>query len=817
MPSFPSGFYAGPTEKTHNFTTFSELTLGSTTESGYTSEVPFNSSLITPVEEPCPVSSTTHLQLLSLKLPKLGLISGFLAIALSLASIFGIFGTNNYASAAELIATSPGVGSTLSAVPAQVIFGFDGPLETFGTALYVNGKRVTVGVAERGRDAQEAILGLNGLNVAGTYEVFWEATAVDKSVSSGKIRFVVKASSRKLPAEKPAPTVPATTPTLPVNPLPGEAPINQGGTSSASAPPLSANPAAAGAEVTPATQNPAAVTPAATPTPDPAATPTQITIVVTTIVNTPTNPARPTRAPRATKAPKSIPPETTGSTATLANEATVPSATATTNNGTPSRQRPAGTTADPTVPAALVPVSKVKVKGTSIIADDPVLPAKAATTPTLELSNPSVAKPSEKASKSAQPTKPANPTKLDAPKISVPATGSAEIVFAPPIIPVTEPAARGDRSVGGSNPVEPTAPVVPPTIPPATNTRPKPTTTTILLSPDTVPASDIEVSVEDPNGSTVNDASAALGPEPTTTRKKRPSITDALEGTTVVPIDASTFPSDAANAAATTVLVTGGPNDPNDLNAPQTTLPAADSVATAAAPVTTLDRPRTEAEIVSGTDAISPNDQDAAQASGTVAASPKNSQSSHSSSLQTGRLRQPLKFAGAGALAALLVGLLALFASLRAPITAFARQRWLSLFGSVLALAILVIGTLALARELVATPKSWSRVGLKALGFSALTAFALVRRRSMKRGLSILSDILPSAKNVRVPASAHAATALSEIDEQVPKSLRLGGPAGQRSKGRHVPELVRRLRKASLVEAIFGAVAIAVAAVLLFV
>jgi hypothetical protein len=114
--------------------TFSELTVGSTTESGYTDDVPFISSLITLVEEPRLGSSHASPRTRPARprnLKKLGLSSGFLAIALSISSMFGVFGgllgAQDFASAAELVGTSPGIGATLNGVPEQVIFGFDAP------------------------------------------------------------------------------------------------------------------------------------------------------------------------------------------------------------------------------------------------------------------------------------------------------------------------------------------------------------------------------------------------------------------------------------------------------------------------------------------------------------------------------------------------------------------------------------------------------------------------------------------------------------------------------------------------------------------
>jgi hypothetical protein len=335
------------------------------------------------------------------------------------------------------------------------------------------------------------------------------------------------------------------------------------------------------------------------------------------------------------------------------------------------------------------------------------------------------------------------------------------------------------------------------------------------------------VSVEGADGSTVQEAGQTGNADPSTTRKKRPSITDALEGTTSTPdpsaptvtkptvlsdpiapptvstVPPTTLPTDVTvnleNPAGTNSSVgDSAGTDPSDTN-PVATRPP------------TPDRPRTEAEIVSGTDAVSTD------AGTTTSIGSSSTPQASASPLTTGRLRGPLKLAGAGALAALLLGLTGVFASLRAPITAFARQRLLSGFGLGLALAILTIAAIAMARELLNTPRSWPRVALKGLGFAALIAFAFVRRRSMKRGLSVVSEALPSAKNIRAHTSVDGVTASRELDEQLPKSLRLGDATGRRAKGRHIPELVRRLRKASLVEAIFGAVALLVAAVLLFV
>jgi methionine-rich copper-binding protein CopC len=894
---------AKPVKNQPNFTTFSELTLGSNTESGYTSGVPFISSLITPVEEPCPTSSTSHRRTVSqgARRPRrLGLNSVFAVVLLSFSSLFGIFGGNDYASAAELVATSPGIGSTLSAVPAQVIFGFDGPLEKFGTAVYVNGKRYQVGVAERGRDAQEAILSLNGLNLAGTYEIFWEATAADGLISKGKVRFIVKAPSRKVPAAKPTPTTVAPTPTATPAP-PIDATSNQAGAQGA-VPAGVVNPTSAPTpEITPSADNPVAAVPEETPAPDPVVVGA---IQVTVVITIPNN--KPTKKPKTTKPPKTTLPAA-GTAPTIGESGTNPlpasAVDPTIASGTPSGQRPATATLLPTtilvapksskLSAATAPTlaPTTKLNGAKVGDRNAAVPARAPTTPTLGNSDPAVTQ-AAATSATSLTAKPQG-----TPKATAAATGSSEIIFSTPsteadpkasatetigktgkptktvkpattkaakttTAPTTAPAtAVADPSLAAPDPVEATlAPVAPPTSPAPTTTRPKPTTTTtILLSPDTIPASDIEVSVEGNDGiSASGSGDGPIATSPTTTRKKRTSITDALGDGTTTPSDSVVASNGDNNASPSTAVASnsansgavngngvagsgnlGTPGNPDPAAGDRTnTAPssatdptisprsgsgsASDSQASASA-TTRIDRPRTEAEIVSGTDAASPVEGAASVQSDTSAtaqpsATPGSQVSpSKGSSLTGGKLRKPLKLAGAGALAALMLGLMGLVATLRAPITAFARQRWLSGFGSGLFVAILAIGALAIARELLSTPKSWPRVGLKALGFSALSVFALIRRRSMKRGLSILSDILPSAKNVRVPTTNDIVAASREIDEQVPKPLRLGSVTGQRAKGRHVPELVRRLRKASLIEAMFGAVALLVAAVLLFV
>ena len=529
--------------------------------------------------------------------------------------------------------------------------------------------------------------------------------------------------------------------------------------------------------------------------------------------------------------------------------------------GTPSGQSPAASSIAPTSTKASKTSKTTNPAKTTTSAAS--VPARAATTPTLGDANVGVAKRGATSSKPAASAKPTSQTGQTS------ATGSAEIVFET-ALPATDPQAPASTKKSGkpgskattsstapktdragkpdpslsTNPAptaaaatvaiapalpEPTRPelIVPePTLPPAvaptTTKRPKPTTTTttILLSPDTVPASDIEVSVEGSDGSTVRATTQTGNTDPSTTRKKRPSITDVLEGTTI-----------ATNPSASSAPPTPPSKAPNALGDPVATsvevtiLPATVTVAPEAPAISdpsetkpsgtkssVADRPKTEAEIVSGTAAISPEAAD----TGADPGSSSSPQASVSSS-KPQRLRGPLKLAGAGALAALLLGLAGLFASLRAPITAFARQRLLNGFGVGLVLAILTIAAIALTREFLNTPRSLPRLALKGLGFSALTAFAFVRRRSMKRGLSVLSEVLPAAKNVRVRSSTDAVVASRELDEQVPKSLRLGDATGRRAKGRHIPELVRRLRKASLFEAIFGAIALLVAAVLLFV
>lgn len=405
----------------------------------------------------------------------------------------------------------------------------------------------------------------------------------------------------------------------------------------------------------------------------------------------------------------------------------------------------------------------------------------------------------------------------------------------PTSITVTAVPAPAVATVGVS-PTLAESPLPNPTVPalaPTTTKRPKPTTTTttILLSPDTAPASDIEVSVEGGDGSTVQETGQTGIADPSKTRKKLPSITDELEGTTTAPDPLAspvTKPLDLRDPVATSTLptarptalptaVTGNPEGPEvtkSASNPAASNPAVTNNGVTDSSVTKLpapDRPRTEAEIVSGTDAHSPD------AGTTTAIGSSSTPQASASPMKAGRLRGPLKLAGAGTLAALLLGLVAMFASLRAPITAFARQRLLHGFGLGLALAILTIAAIAIARELLNTPRSWPRVALKGLGFAALTAFAFVRRRSMKRGLSIVSEHFPSAKNVRVHSSIDGVAASRELDEHLPKSLRLGNVTGRRAKGRHIPELVRRLQKASLVEAIFAAVALLVAGFLLFV
>jgi hypothetical protein len=593
---------------------------------------------------------------------------------------------------------------------------------------------------------------------------------------------------------------------------------------------------------TPPADNPASAATTLPATPDPPVSATQVPVVVDATI-----PNRATPKPKPTKVPKTIPRTlaTLPSTGATAVEVVNPSdfsVEATAVNpvnavnavGTPSGERSAASSVVPTS----TKVAKTS-KATKTTSSTVSLPARAATTPTLGDSGAAAAKP---VATSSEPGA-ANPTAPTA------ATGSAEIVFetALPATDTLAPASTKKSGKPGSkantpsttpkiavkpdpavttpavatataataispNLAEPTLPepTLPPTVAPTTTKRPKPTTTTttILLSPDTVPASDIEVSVDGVDGSTEQGTDQSGNADPSTTRKKRPSITDVLEGTTIVPnpsIPAATKPVASSDPAATSVEAAVAPTTVEP-EAPAVTNPSATK------PPAADDRPRTEAEIVSGTDAGSP---DAADATPDLGSSllPQAS----ASSLKAGRLRGPLKLAGAGALAALLLGLTGLFASLRAPITAFARQRLLNGFGLGLALIILTLAAIAIARELLNTPRSWARVALKGLGFAALTAFAFVRRRSMKRGLSVVSEALPSAKNVRVHSSVDGVAASRELDEQLPKSLRLGDATGQRAKGRHIPELVRRLRKASLVEAIFGAIALLVAAVLLFV
>jgi hypothetical protein len=637
--------------------------------------------------------------------------------------------------------------------------------------------------------------------------------------------------------------------------------------------PVATNPVATPAADTPPADNPAAATATLPPLPD-AGNATPTTIVVAATVST-----KATAKPKPTKAPKTIP-ATTITTANGPDAVVVVNpadfsvdATATAASGTPSGQRPAASSVPPTsTKASKAPKA---AKTTSSVVS---VPARAATTPTLGDTNAVEAKRDATSSKPAASAKPTSPPA---------ATGSAEIVFETALpasdtqapastkksgkpgskattsttAPKNNPTAKPDPALTTSGlPVVPAAPVatvaipptlpestlpdptLPPTVAPTTTKRPKPTTTTttILLSPDTVPASDIEVSVEGADGSAVQSGQTGNA-DPSTTRKKRPSITDALEGTTTAPntsAPTATKPTALSNPVATSTVSTVASTTPQDLSRVRT-LPTAvtvnpenpagtnSSVGNAAGtdpsgtdpsdtkPAVTKpsvpDRPRTEAEIVSGTDADSPD-------AGTPSAIGSSSTPQASaSSLKAGRLRGPLNVAGAGALAALLLGLTGVFASLRAPITAFARQRLLSGFGLGLALAILTIAAIAIARELLNAPRSWPRVALKGLGFAALTAFAFVRRRSMKRGLSVVSEALPSAKNVRVHSSGDGVAASRELDEQLPKSLRLGDATGRRAKGRHIPELVRRLRKASLVEATFGAVALLVATALLFV
>ena len=715
--------------------------------------MPFICSLLTPVEEPRPTSSTAPSRP-SFDTPrKPGLNSGFLAILLSLASVFGVFGANDFASAAELIGTSPGVGTTLFVVPGQVVFRFDGPLETFGTALYVNGKRVSIGVAERGRDAQEAILYLNGLNVAGTYEVFWEATAVDASISKGKIRFVVKAPSKKILPAKPAPTIPPTRiEASPVNstPVPAEGAaepaVNQSGTGISG---TGETPSGDKGQDVPNAPNPA---PTNLPAPLPGTGATQLTIVVTTTI---TGPA--TTKPKATKAPQR---STTSKTPTLQ---------ATPSNATPGATATSITTAPTT-------------KNADISVD-----------PTAESRTPTPQRPGSASTVSSASSARAASTSVNASRLAKTTTTTTTAG-------VKGTNATSDSSLLGKAPTTPTLADSNVAV-----TKRGATTTTILLSPDTVPATDIEVSFEGPDGSIVNGpGDGPVSTNPTTTRKKSPSITDILESTTP---DAST--SNGSSSVAP---------DASSGAKPQVKGAASKNPSR----TTEANRPKTEAEIVSGTDALSPDVPVAATTATTATTATKDlntqaSGSTKSSSLQTGRFARPLRLAGAGALAAMLLGLLALFASVRAPIAASARLRMLTGFGNGFLFAILALGVLALGRELLATPKSWPRFALKSVGFAALTTFALIRRRSLKRGLSVLSHNLPLSSNARVHTALDPVVQSHEIDELVPKSLRLSGTTSHRSIGRHVPELARRLRKASFAEAVFGAFALLVAAALLFV
>ena len=806
------------------------MTLGSTTESGYTSEVLFTSSPQTPVEDFDRAGSLRHHKCRRALLGKRSISRAFLVAGLTIFSLSGLVGTPNIASAAELVATFPGVGSTVAAVPPQVVFGFDAPLEKFGTAVYVNGKRVRVGVAERGRNAQEAVLSLGGLTAAGTYEVFWEATAADGTATSGKIRFVVKIPARKVPVGTasppitPTPTTPAPPVTQPAPPPPAEQPAVPVPADPALTPSVLPNP------VVPPADGAQSVVPAV---PDPAPTTTQTTVAVPA--------TKATVKPKATQPPRSIAP---AASTTAISETVAPDAGAVATPGdpaaTPSGQRNTGTEpANAAKSTTTIALRSTKVLGKTVkpaVPTKPVLPERAATTPTL--GNGSAIQPSGTASGSAEiifesPTPAGDPQDTASGKGATGKPGAkapTTVAKKPGKVPATK-ASNATVSAATNASLEAQATEVPttqastpaPTLAPST-TRPKPTTTTttttILLSPDTVPATDIEVSFEGPDGSLTQEGAGVDATEPSTTRKRSVSLTETLEGTTSSS-PSSPSPSTALAGSADTVAPPGTDSGIGTAGAGSAGLggTGGDSAGEVIYPGVTpdaglnngatdtidlgADRPRTEAEIVSGTDA---SNQVAEQ---NPAVNPP--------ALQTAsnKLRNPLRLAGVGTLAALLLGLAALFASLRAPITAFARQRWLTRFGSGLLLGIVAIAAFAVVRELLASPKSWPRIALKVVGFSALTAFAFIRRRILRRGVSTLNEILPSAKHVRVPTSADPVAAALLIDEQVPKSLRLGDAITKRSKGRHVPELVQRLRKASTIEALFGAIALLAAGALL--
>jgi hypothetical protein len=180
------------------------------------------------------------------------------------------------------------------------------------------------------------------------------------------------------------------------------------------------------------------------------------------------------------------------------------------------------------------------------------------------------------------------------------------------------------------------------------------------------------------------------------------------------------------------------------------------------------------------------------------------------------------------------VAALALLSSLVLPATATSRAKWLRRFLLLLALAVFAFALFAITRVLRTHPRSNVRLGAKGIGFGALLMFTAVRARVLRQRIS---ELLASAARTYAPGerfSLGRTTPLQRTSQSwrpgqieqttlvtgapiaiatetqpdlgsLPRSLRLP------SKGsRHTNSLVRRLRRATMIESLVGLIVVAV-------
>ena len=105
-------------------------------------------------------------------------------------------GTTPAGAHAQLVAATPGPGSTVAAVPAEVRLTFDGAPYDYGLAVVVlspSGSHIETGRVSV--DGNDVVQRLGGANQPGTYDVRWRVVSADGHPASGEYTFDVVVSS----------------------------------------------------------------------------------------------------------------------------------------------------------------------------------------------------------------------------------------------------------------------------------------------------------------------------------------------------------------------------------------------------------------------------------------------------------------------------------------------------------------------------------------------------------------------------------------------------------------------------------------------